>query len=495
MVDMFNQSNITLACVFIFTLIAIGVYRRRIRSKDQPPGPWGLPFVGYLPFFRKNPPRKCTQLAKTYGDIFCIQLGSWPTIVLNSRAAIREALVEQSDTFSDRPAFFSCKVVNNMRSLGFGSYNARWRLHSKIASTVLREFASPNKPTTEKIIMMEAEKLTEYFLENTHTPFDPHEEIFLAVGSVVYQICCGMDKDCRNDKGYLNLIKNTKMMQEFAGAGNPIDVMPWLRYVIPSKATRFVEILQTLMVSTDAIMKEHIETFDQKNLRDVADGLIFAEKKYCRNPTKNQEITKSDIFSTLQDFLGAGFDTSSSTLEWIILYLGHYQQIQEKIQKEIDSVIGTRSVSLDDIGKLPFTEATILETQRISPVVPIGIPHATSKDTVLRNYRIKRGTVVLCNFYGTTRDSKVWKDPEIFKPERFLNDLGFINSSLENELLTFGVGRRRCPGDFIAKMELFLFLVNIFQKCKIKLISEANFEGIFGLTYSPRSYTIKVFER
>ncbi|CAG2191909.1 CYP1A1 [Mytilus edulis] len=210
MVDMFNQSNITLTCVFIFTLIAIGVYRRRIRSKDQPPGPWGLPFVGYLPFFSKNPPRKCTQLAKTYGDIFCIRLGSWPTIVLNSKAAIREALVEQSDTFSDRPDFFSCKVVNNMRSLGFGSYNARWRLHSKIASTVLREFASPNKPTTEKIIMMEAEKLTEYFLENTHTPFDPHEEIFLAVGSVVYQICCGMDKDCRNDKGYLNLIKTPK---------------------------------------------------------------------------------------------------------------------------------------------------------------------------------------------------------------------------------------------------------------------------------------------
>ena len=490
-----NPSALSIFGIFILTVIIVKICQEWLNQNKQPPGPFGFPLVGHLPILGSNPSVKCMQLAKKYGDIFRIRMGSWPTVVLNSRTAIREALVKQSEIFSDRPEFFSSKVTNDMRSLGFGSYTPRWRLHSKIASTVLREFASPKKPTTEQIILMEAEKLVEHFIKTAHETFNPHEEIFLAVGSVIYQICYGMDKNCRQDKGYMHLIKNTKTMQEFAGAGNPFDVMPWLRFIMPQKANQFVQILKTFRHSIDLVVKEHIQTYDENHLRDVTDGLIHADLKYTKDSRKNHGITKSDIFSTLQDFLGGGFDTSSTTLEWIILYLGHYTDIQLKIQKEIEDVIGSRSVTLQDMGTLPFTEATILEVQRISPVVSIGIPHAASSNTVLRNYEIKKGTVVLCNFYSTTRDSTIWENPDEFLPQRFLDKHNRIIAEKEEELLTFSTGRRRCPGDFLAKMELFLFVVNIFQKCKIKLESDPNFEGIFGLTYGPKPYLIKVNPR
>lgn len=54
----------------------------------------------------------------------------------------------------------------------------------------------------------------------------------------------------------------------------------------------------------------------------------------------------------------------------------------EKVQREIDAVVGrSRLPSLTDKGTLPYTEATIMEVQRMAVVVPLAIPHMASKTT------------------------------------------------------------------------------------------------------------------
>ena len=83
----------------------------------------------------------------------------------------------------------------------------------------------------------------------------------------------------------------------------------------------------------------------------------------------------------------AGTDTTIVTLHWAVGLMAEKPDIQEKVAKEIEEVVGLdRMPSLDDRGSLPYTEATILENNRYGSVVPVGVPHCTMADTTLCEY-------------------------------------------------------------------------------------------------------------
>ena len=482
--------------IFVATLIVAELFHKLISVfYFSPPGPWGFPVLGHLPLLGKNPSKTLMAMSKTYGDVFLIRMGSWPTLILNNKEVIREAMVDFPDIFSDRPEFFTAKALNDMKSVAFGAYTPRWRLHRKIANNVLRQFVSTKNNPTEEIINREASIVVDHFLQTKGAPFCPHDDIFLGIGSIIYQICFGKHKNCRQDDKFLLFVRNTKTFFEMTGAGSPLDVLPWLRFVMPWKARQFLKVIRFNQDILAEEVAEHFASYTNNDHRDVSDGLIAAAEQYGNTPELYDGLSKHDILSTVEDFIGAGFETLSTTLEWLILYLSHYKNVQKKVQAEIDCVIGSRNPTLKDKGKLPFIEATILEVIRIATVVPMALPHSTTSDTIFRNYKIKRGTVVFCNVYATTRDPEIWENPDQFQPERFLDENNEIIKSKADAVLAFGVGRRRCLGEHLAKMELFLFVANIFQKCNVDLCSKPDFDGEFGLTYKPKSFKIKISER
>lgn len=81
------------------------------------------------------------------------------------------------------------------------------------------------------------------------------------------------------------------------------------------------------------------------------------------------------------DFLIAGTDTSIFTMNWAVNLLVQYPEIQVKVAAEVDKVVGRdRLPSLTDRESLPYTTATLYEIMRYSSIVPLSVPHATSKD-------------------------------------------------------------------------------------------------------------------
>ncbi|XP_003723543.2 cytochrome P450 2U1 [Strongylocentrotus purpuratus] len=104
------------------------------------------------------------------------------------------------------------------------------------------------------------------------------------------------------------------------------------------------------------------------------------------------------------------------------MYMILHQDVQEKIHKELDDVVGrNRLPSLTDRPNLPYTEATLLEIQRFATITPLGVPHAPVQDTVLNGYDIPKGTVVLPNLWAIHHEPDLWKNPDEFNPARFLN--------------------------------------------------------------------------
>lgn len=245
------------------------------------------------------------------------------------------------------------------------------------------------------------------------------------------------------------------------------------------------------------IIKEHRESLDPENPRDLVDMYLLEMLAQQAAGEEDSSFTEDYLFYIIGDLFIAGTDTTTNSVLWILLYMVLYPDIQDKVQKEIDAVIGLhRAPSMTDKGSLPFTEATIMEVQRLTVVVPLAIPHMTSMTTEFCGYTIPKGTVVIPNLWSVHRDPTVWDEPDNFIPARFLDQDGKL---LRKEcFMPFGIGRRVCMGEQLAKMELFLMVTSLLQAFTFRLpegLPPPPLQGRFGLTLAPSPYTVCVSPR
>lgn len=133
-----------------------------------------------------------------------------------------------------------------------------------------------------------------------------------------------------------------------------------------------------------------------------------------------------------------------------------FPEVQQKAQEELDRVVGTdRLPSFADRSSLPYIDAVVKEVLRWHPVSPMGVPHVASEDNVHNGMFIPKGTLLMPNIWLFTRDERIYKDPEMFAPERFLGKSPEINPST----FVFGFGRRICPGRELSDANIFLAVV------------------------------------
>ncbi|MGH0152509.1 UNVERIFIED_CONTAM: hypothetical protein FKN15_022322 [Acipenser sinensis] len=168
------------------------------------------------------------------------------------------------------------------------------------------------------------------------------------------------------------------------------------------------------------------------------------------------------VFCTLDLFV-AGTETTATTLRWALLYMIKYPQIQEKVQAEIDRVIGqARQPSMEDKPNMPYTDAVIHEVQRMGNIVPLNVPRMSTEDTMLGGYFLPKGTQVFANLTSVLFDKNEWQTPDTFNPEHFLDAEGqFVR---REAFMPFSAGKRVCLGEQLARMELFLFFTSFLQK-------------------------------
>ena len=139
------------------------------------------------------------------------------------------------------------------------------------------------------------------------------------------------------------------------------------------------------------------------------------------------------------DTLVAGWETVASTLRWAFHIIAIHPEAQEKMRQEIHRVVGTdRYPTIADRASLPYTEATIAECMRFKSAVPIHLPHATSCDTKIGGYDIPKGSSVAGNLLWFAMDPTVWKNPETFQSERFIDESGKFQRQMEPHPFGYG---------------------------------------------------------
>ncbi|KAH7969679.1 cytochrome P450 2U1 [Rhipicephalus sanguineus] len=156
-------------------------------------------------------------------------------------------------------------------------------------------------------------------------------------------------------------------------------------------------------------------------------------------------------------------------LHWHLLNVASRPDtLQADLQREIDTVVGSdRLPGWEDHTSMPLTMATIWEMFRWKIATPFNIPRLVGNDMKMDDYDIRKDTVVFPNLMTVHRDPKLWKNPDEFDPSRFLNPDGTAKTTKPDGLVTFSIGRRSCPAENIALVEVFLYLTTLLQQFRI----------------------------
>ncbi|MBN3290236.1 CP2C7 protein, partial [Polypterus senegalus] len=400
------------------------------RTANMPPGPTPLPVVGNL--LQLSPrvlQESFMKLKDTYGPVMTIYLGSMRVVVLVGFEAVHEALVQQADVFAGRGVSpLTMKLTGDFGLIQ--SNGERWKQIRRFSLSTMRDFGM-GKRSIEEWIQEEAKHLTEEFRK---TKEKVQKEIDMVIGR---DRAPGMED--RRKMPYTDAVLHE--IQRF------VDLVPlnafhkttkdtiFRGYSIPALKETYGPVMTVhlgplrvvVLIGFDAVHEALVQQPDEFAGRAVSPLIMKLAGDFGliqSNGERWKQIRRFSL-STLRDF-GMG---KRSIEEWIQEEAKHlteeFRKTNEKVQKEIDAVIGQgRAPAMEDRRKMPYTDAVLHEVQRFIDLVPLNAFHKTTKDTVFRGYSIPAGTVVSPVLHSVLFDKTKWATPDTFNPGHFLDENG-----------------------------------------------------------------------
>nr|KYP60203.1 Isoflavone 2'-hydroxylase [Cajanus cajan] len=433
-----------------FTLtIKILLQAQSRRPKNLPPGPPPFPLIGNL--HRLKPPihRSISALCRTYGDIVSLWFGSRLVVVVSSPSLVQECFGRNDVVLANRP-----------RSASYGDHwrNLRRITTIDVLSTHrLNSFVGIRRDEARRLVARlgqdatcrEGEALKKVALRPRLTEMTFNAMMRMISGKRYYGDDCDVT-DAEEAKQFREIISE---MLSLLGANNKGDFLPLLRlFDFDDLEKRLKRIAKRADAFLQSLIEEH-RSGKHGNADTMIDHLLKlgeSQPEYYSDHMIKGLI--QSVFPELsfglhyecafrQAMLLAGTDTSAVTIEWVMSELLNNPEVLKKAKDEIDTQIGKdRLVEEQDLSKLPYLQNIISETLRLHPPAPLLLPHESSEDCTIGGYHIPRNTIVLTNAWLIHSDPKLWSDPMSFMPERFEKE-GEVN-----KLITFGLGRRACPG-------------------------------------------------
>jgi len=447
---------------------------RNVGGSALPPGPGGLPFLGSLVNYFRDPLGFLLKVAAEYGDIAYFKVGSRRIYLLSHPDLIKDVLVTHNRSFTKSRALNRAKLV-----LGEGLLTSEGEVHLKQRRIIQPIFHHKRIKTYGDVMAEHASRIGRSW--QSGRVIDLHKEMMRLTLSVVSKTLFDADVESEADE-------IGKALTDLVG------LFP--RFVFP-----FSEILDYLPLPGNKRGLEAISRLD-----DIIYGLIEERR---RNPGARYDLLS--MLLEAQDEEGdeegmsdkqvrdeavtlflAGQETTANALSWTWYLLSQNPEAEKKMYEEVDSALNGRLPSVEDLGKLPYTHKVFKEALRLYPPAWLLARHAI-EDYEADGYIVPSGADIFMSQYAVHRDSRFYPNPLRFNPDRW--DEEEESKLPKYAYFPFGGGPRRCIGEPFAWMEGVISLAVMASGWKMQLVPHQRIEPEPLITIRPKYGMKMIVER
>jgi cytochrome P450 len=176
----------------------------------------------------------------------------------------------------------------------------------------------------------------------------------------------------------------------------------------------------------------------------------------------HEHMSDEDLRDELMAILVAGHETTSTTLDWVIVEACTRPAVMAKLRAEVDRVVGRGPVRVEQLSRLVYLRAVINECLRLHPPVP-SVGRFVAEDVEIAGVHLPAGVVVSPSITLLHLDPSAWPEPRRFRPERFLDA-----STDRANLIPFGGGARTCLGKPFGMFQLQVVLATLLARFELR---------------------------
>ncbi|KAG0563434.1 hypothetical protein KC19_8G031100 [Ceratodon purpureus] len=473
---MAHWGRIALALVAA-AVVAKFVIGLTVRSKKIPPGPAPWPVLGNIASLAGLPHRSLETLARKYGGLMYLLLGSKPCIVVSSAEVARELFKKNDIIISNRPGGCFFENLAEYRNITSSPYGAHWRQLRKVCASEL--FTQKRLDSYKDSRLQEISTSIKELFEQSKDkgPVNLHDWLHRLLSNNLTRVIMNdryFGTDEKGIRGAKEFERVTALM--FAQAGDVVlsDFIPYMWFLtklqgkpqLYRKTREIVLEMMSNMVNFPERKKLHDEGGSTGRPEDFVDVLLSSTLADGETP-----LPDDICLLLLMDMLVAGTDTSATTIEWAIAELLRHPDQLKRVREELNSVFGPNQlVTESELDNLPYLNAIVKEAFRLHPATPLGLPREAHETFQLQGYTFPKGTRLFINQWAVHRDPAVYDQPQEFKPERFLEGPEInIAGDTQYQLIPFGSGRRNCVGLPMAQLVIRLVVAHLLHSVDFAL--------------------------
>ncbi|KAG1858610.1 cytochrome P450 [Suillus tomentosus] len=455
----YTASIVAIVVVFakLYQKSSLASGKNSITLPPGPPARWfwsnALPTV--------NIAHALTDLVQEYGPIVSLRQGNQVIVVIGSVEAATDIMEKEGGSLVDRPGSIAVgeMLSNGMRILMARSGDRFRRLRKAVHTHLQPKVAETYQD-------MQRENAMIFVLDMLNDPKNPQKHAQRFAASVILRVTYGKSVPTANTDP--EVVRIHRVMEHFQVAMRPgaylVDRVPLLRYW-PGYGKQLVKWHHEEL----ELYKHQLQRVESEIDQNTA-GPSFT--KTLLEHANEYQLSTDEMAYLAGSLFGAGSDTTAVAMTVAIMAAACYPAAQAKVHEELDMIIGSDRVpTFEDSSSLPQLHAFLLESLRWRPVIRIGFPHRATKDIFWQGYCIPEGAIVYGCQWAISRDPIAFPDPETFDPQRWIDSEGRLKDNVK--FITYGFGRRVCPGLHLANHSLYISLALLLWSFRIAQRADA----------------------